>query len=297
MTDPRTGQGNLITLLENELTSDPGSPAIVTDGVSLSYRALGVGSSRISEALRSFGIRADRTVGLCLDRSPELIISVLGIVQAGAAYLPIDPTYPAERIAGMLEDAKPPVVITNKAHEHLFKGTNAKVLLIEEIDLSLNLNPLSEGEGASCPAGPDNLAYVLFTSGSTGRPKGVAMHHAPLMNLIQWQLRTSVCGEGDRTLQSAPISFDVSFQEIFTTSAQGGTLVPITDEDRLNSTQLLRKIISEEASTASSCPSLRCNTRGSRSGTGEVPLSLKEAHKWRTTEDHPGDHQPVQATA
>ncbi|MCB0764494.1 MAG: hypothetical protein KDB84_07300, partial [Flavobacteriales bacterium] len=70
MTDPRTGQGNLITLLENELTSDPGSPAIVTDGVSLSYRALGVGSSRISEALRSFGIRADRTVGLCLDRSP-----------------------------------------------------------------------------------------------------------------------------------------------------------------------------------------------------------------------------------
>ncbi len=196
---------------------------------------------------------------------------MLGIVQAGAAYVPIDPTYPAERIAGMLEDAQPPVVITSRAHQHLFKGTKAKVLLIEEIDLSNG--PLFEGP---CPATPEDLLYVLFTSGSTGRPKGVAMHHAPLTNLIQWQLRTSVLKEGDRTLQFAPISFDVSFQEIFTTFAQGGTLVLITDEDRLNSTQLLRKIIAEKINRII-VPFVALQYLAEAvERTGEVPSSLKE---------------------
>src|SRR5690606_6402358 len=137
--------------------------------------------------------------------------------------------------------AKPGVVITSRQHQHLFEGTGARILLIEDLDFGNFTSPTGGGwEGAT--ASPADPAYVLFTSGSTGRPKGVVMHHAPLVNLIQWQLRTSVCGPGDRTLQFAPISFDVSFQEIFTTFAQGGTLVLITDEDRLNSTQLLRKI-------------------------------------------------------
>lgn len=225
--------------------------------------------------LHKHGLAPGQTVAICLDRSPELIIAVLGIVQAGAAYVPIDPAYPVERIAGMLEDAKPPVVITSKEHRHLFTGTAAKVLLIEDIDL-LTLPPLSQGEWAPCPATPDDLLYVLFTSGSTGRPKGVAMHHAPLTNLIQWQLRTSVCGEGDRTLQFAPISFDVSFQEIFTTFAQGGTLVLITDEDRLNSTQLLRKIIAEKINRII-VPFVALQYLAEAvERTGEVPSTLKE---------------------
>ncbi|MCB0774175.1 MAG: AMP-binding protein, partial [Flavobacteriales bacterium] len=184
---------------------------------------------------------------------------------------PIDPSYPAERIAGMLEDAQPPVVITSRTHQHLFKGTAAKVLLIEDIDLENG--PLFEGP---CPATADDLLYVLFTSGSTGRPKGVAMHHAPLTNLIQWQLRTSVCKAGDRTLQFAPISFDVSFQEIFTTFAQGGTLVLITDEDRLNSTQLLRKIIAQRINRII-VPFVALQYLAEAvERTGEVPSTLKE---------------------
>ena len=250
--------------------------ALIHEGSSISYHSLSAKAGRLAAVLRSHGATPGHTIGLCLDRSPELIISVLGIVQAGAAYVPIDPTYPAERIAGMLEDAQPPVVVTNKAHQHLFQGTQAKVLLIEDIDLSLTPDPLSQGEGASCPAGPEDLLYVLFTSGSTGRPKGVAMHHAPLMNLIQWQLRTSVCGEGDRTLQFAPISFDVSFQEIFTTFAQGGTLVLITDEDRLNSTQLLRKIIAQKINRII-VPFVALQYLAEAvERTGEVPSSLKE---------------------
>ncbi|HRF82588.1 MAG TPA: AMP-binding protein, partial [Flavobacteriales bacterium] len=88
----------------------------------------------------------------------------------------------------------------SKAHQHLFQGTSAKVILIEDIDLENG--PVFEGP---CPATADDLLYVLFTSGSTGRPKGVAMHHAPLINLIQWQLRTSVLKAGNKTLQFAPI--------------------------------------------------------------------------------------------
>lgn len=245
--------------------------AIIAEGEQIGYDEVISRTERLAFALATSGVGRGKTVGLCLDRSPELIIAVLGVVRAGAGYLPIDPTYPAERIAGMLEDAQPPVVITSKAHQHLFNGTKAKVLLIEEIELENG--PRFEDE---CPATPENLAYVLFTSGSTGRPKGVAMHHAPLINLIQWQLRTSVCREGDRTLQFAPISFDVSFQEIFTTFAQGGTLVLITDEDRLNSTQLLQKIISEKINRVI-VPFVALQYLAEAvERTGEVPSSLKE---------------------
>lgn len=255
---------------------NPSAIALQHGDEQFSYTNLDLNACRIAHVVAQHGAAPGRTVGVCLERSPELIFSVLGIVRAGAAYLPVDPTYPTERIAGMLEDAHPPVVITSKAHQQLFKGTSAKVILIEEIDLSLTPTPLSQGEVATCPAGPEDLLYVLFTSGSTGRPKGVAMHHAPLINLIQWQLRTSVLKEGDRTLQFAPISFDVSFQEIFTTFAQGGTLVLITDEDRLNSTQLLRKIIAEKINRII-VPFVALQYLAEAvERTGEVPSSLKE---------------------
>ncbi|MBK9515226.1 MAG: AMP-binding protein [Flavobacteriales bacterium] len=262
---------NLLELLGASFKQRATGTALISEDHSLSYAALHGRMGRLAHVLATNNVAKGSTVGLCLDRSPELIISVLGIVQAGAAYVPIDPTYPTERIAGMLEDANPPVVITSKVHQHLFKGTSAKVLLIEEIDLGNG--PVFEGP---CPAKPDDLLYVLFTSGSTGRPKGVAMHHAPLSNLIQWQLRTSVCKEGDRTLQFAPISFDVSFQEIFTTFAQGGTLVLITDEDRLNSTQLLRKIIAQKINRII-VPFVALQYLAEAvERTGEVPSSMKE---------------------
>ncbi len=246
-------------------------PSLVFHDLFIDRKALTLGMDRMAHRLQTEGVATGRTVGICLERSPELIVSVLGILKAGAAYVPIDPTYPAERITSMVEDAQPPVVITDRAHQHLFAGSTAKVLLIEDIDL--DNGPLFEGP---CPAKPEDLAYVLFTSGSTGRPKGVAMHHAPLLNLIQWQLRTSVCGEGDRTLQFAPISFDVSFQEIFTTLAQGGTLVLITDEDRLNSTQLLRKIIAQKINRII-VPFVALQYLAEAvERTGEVPSSLKE---------------------
>ncbi len=249
----------------------PDRPALVHATRTYSYRELDAASRRVSQVLIGRGVGPDRTVGLCLDRSAELIISVLGILRAGGAYAPIDPTYPVERIAMMIEDARPPVVITDRARQHLFAGTAATVLLIEDIDLVSG-----EQFSGECPAGPANLCYVLFTSGSTGRPKGVAMHHTPLLNLINWQRRTSVLGADDRTLQFAPISFDVSYQELFTTFSQGGTLVLITDEDRLNSTQLLRTMISRGINRVI-LPFVALQYLAEAvERTGEVPSTLKE---------------------
>jgi amino acid adenylation domain-containing protein len=262
---------NVLSGFIDRVRRSPNATALIQGNTAWNFQDLSDRVDRLAFVVRDDGVAPGHVVCICLDRSPELIVSVLGIVRAGAAYVPIDPTYPIERIAGMLDDSKPSMVITVKAYQHLFKGTQARVILIEDIELENG--PVFEGQ---CPAAPDDLLYVLFTSGSTGRPKGVAMHHAPLNNLIQWQLRTSVCGEGDTTLQFAPISFDVSFQEIFTTLAQGGTLVLISDEDRLNSTQLLRKIIAQKINRII-VPFVALQYLAEAvERTGEVPSTLKE---------------------
>ncbi|HEX2617662.1 MAG TPA: amino acid adenylation domain-containing protein, partial [Flavobacteriales bacterium] len=260
-----------ISLFDRTAERTPDALALLDGHKELSYSQLLALSGRIAAALAPLGAAPGRTVGLCLERSSKLVASVLGILRTGAAYVPIDPSYPAERIAGMLGDAQPPVVLTERAHQHLFRGAAAQVVLIDDLDLSTGTSLT-----APSPATAEDLCYVLFTSGSTGRPKGVAMPNGPLANLLQWQLRTSVLGPGHRTLQFAPISFDVSFQELFTTFAQGGTLVVITDEDRLNSSQLLRKIIAQRVDRIIVPYVALQYLAEAVERTGEVPSSLKE---------------------
>lgn len=264
-------QTHVLSFLERTAQERPRAVALIAEKEAhpITYAELLARSERVAHAL---GVHAQAgTVAICLDRSAALVATVLGVLRAGAAYVPVDPAYPVERIMGMVQDANPAAVITQRAYAHLFSTAATPVILIEDLDLENGPRSVR-----ACPATPNTLAYVLFTSGSTGRPKGVAMHHAPLLNLIEWQLRTSVVKEGDRTLQFAPISFDVSFQELFTTFAQGGTLVLITDEDRLNSTQLLRKIIAQKINRII-VPFVALQYLAEAvERTGEVPTSLKE---------------------
>ncbi|HRW90134.1 MAG TPA: AMP-binding protein, partial [Flavobacteriales bacterium] len=246
-------------------------PALIHGEVSWSFGTLDQASGQVAKALRAQGIASNSRVMVCMERSPELVAAILGIVRAGACYVPMDPTYPAERVGQMMEDSAPELVIASKDLASLFKGRKVPVTTFGELTARADDGPVPE-----CPATAQDLCYVLFTSGSTGRPKGVAMHHGPLMNLIEWQVRTSVLGEGDRTLQFAPISFDVSFQEIFTTLAQGGTLVLIDDEDRLNSTKLLRTIREKQVDRLI-VPFVALQYLAEAvQRTGEVPSSLKE---------------------
>ncbi|WNG56955.1 amino acid adenylation domain-containing protein [Archangium gephyra] len=203
----------------------------------LTYGELNRKANRLAHHLRGLGVGPDVPVGLCVRRSMDLAVGVLGILKAGGAYVPLDPAYPAERLALMLGASRAPVLLTQKPLGDTLPASEAKRLYLDEEAALWTGCAESNPEQVS---GPEALAYVIYTSGSTGVPKGVAMHHRPLLNLIRWQVARSA--EKPRTLQFSALSFDVSFQELFSTWGAGGELVLIPEELRLEARALLEKL-------------------------------------------------------
>lgn len=197
----------------------PFAQAVVSPEETLTYAELERDSNRLARYLQRCRIGPDIPVGLCVERSPGMLVALLGILKAGGVCVPLDPAYPQERLAWMLADSAAPVLLTHEAFSALrIDGVRPVILDAEreiisrEADSPLNLNPDS-----------DHLAYIIYTSGSTGRPKGAMIPHGVLSNLIDWN--RSVLPFAARTLQYTSVSFDVSFQEIFLTWATGGTLL------------------------------------------------------------------------
>jgi amino acid adenylation domain-containing protein len=221
-------------LVEAQTARAPERPAVQFRGTTLTYGELNERANRVAWHLRELGVRPDVPVGISLERSPDLLVAVLAVLKAGGAYCPLDPGYPQERLRYMLEDSAPAVVLTHSALVGRLPSTDAHVLCLDEeaADAFSGENPPPVGT-------PDNLAYVLFTSGSTGRPKGVAMPHRPLTNLVEWQRRHFSSPPDARTLQFASLSFDVAFQEVFSTWNCGGTLILIDDDTRRDAEALL----------------------------------------------------------
>jgi amino acid adenylation domain-containing protein len=218
----------VLDLLEEQAERTPDAPAVVgIGGEILTYRELHAQANRLARHLLGLGISRGARVALTLDRSAELVISLLAILKAGAAYVPLDPSWPAERLAFLLEDS----------------GA-VQVQDLDRLDLSAE-SPLPP----RVPLTPDDLAYVLYTSGSTGRPKGIAMRHGALAWLIGQQLASTPpaerMGSTWRTLQYTSPGFDVSFQEIVSTWAAGGTLVLISEEARRDPAALLARLRAE----------------------------------------------------
>jgi amino acid adenylation domain-containing protein len=210
----------------------------------LTYAELDTAADALGRRLRELGVGPDVAVAIAADRSLEMVVGVLAILKAGGAYAPIDPSYPQERIAFMLADSGTPVLLT---HQRLVDGLpehEAHVLLLDDV---LTPAPADAADDPVPAAGvtADNLAYVIYTSGSTGRPKGVAVGHRPLVNLITWQLQSLTEPVAARTLQFASLSFDVAFQEMFSTWCSGGTLVLIEDRVRRDPRALL-EVLGEE---------------------------------------------------
>jgi amino acid adenylation domain-containing protein len=200
----------------------------------LTYADLAGRAGRLARRLRSLGVGPDVPVAVCLRRSPAMTVAVLAALAAGGPYVPVDPSYPRERLERMMAIARPRVLLTETGLRDAIPAGDFDVICLDGEDLDAGevlLGPVA--------VSPDNLAYVIFTSGSTGVPKGVAMPHRPLVNLVAWQLRNSALGPGARTLQFASLSFDVSCQELFSTWAAGGTLVLISEELRLDASALL----------------------------------------------------------
>ncbi|WP_224242167.1 non-ribosomal peptide synthetase [Hyalangium gracile] len=230
---------SVLPLFQAQVARTPDAVAVVFDDASLTYAELERRSNQLAHALRALGVGPEVCVALSLERSLELVVSVLGILKAGGAYVPLDASYPVDRLAFMLEDSRAPVLITRAALRDRFPGYQGHLLLLDG-DWPKALPQRFEPPPHQLAR--ENLSYVLYTSGSTGRPKGVAMRHGVLVSLIPWQNEQSVRGGALTTLQFSSISFDVSFQELFSTWTSGGTLVLISEEGRRDPERMLQVI-------------------------------------------------------
>ena len=229
-------------LFEEQVRHTPEAVAVEMEGSWVSYRELNARANLLAKHLRQMGVSPDTRVAIYVGRSLELVVGVLGILKAGGAYVPLDPRYPSERLAYMVEDAKASVLLTQTAAEGVpnFRREHTVFLDAFRWIVPEAAEDLEVGARKDPPAG-ESLAYVIYTSGSTGKPKGVAMGHRALVNLLTWQIRqSSDLPPGARTVQFTSLSFDVSFQEIFSTLCSGGTLVLMPEELRYDSVGLLR---------------------------------------------------------
>ncbi len=212
-------------LFEEQVERTPDAVAVVFEERSLTYRELNDRANQLGHHLRSLGIGPDVLVGLCVERSLEMVVSLLGILKAGGAYVPLDPHLPRERLAFLMQDVDAPLVLLQQRWRDLLPvasaGTRTRFLVLEELPALLAAAPRSN---PSRLPSPDHLAYVLYTSGSTGTPKGVEIPHLGIVRLVirpDYVALTSL----DVLLQFAPLAFDASTFEIWGSLLNGATLV------------------------------------------------------------------------
>ncbi|MFE3602201.1 amino acid adenylation domain-containing protein [Streptomyces sp. NPDC059142] len=216
---------------ERRAAAEPGRAALEQDGRQVTYGELDGLAEAVAGALRAASVRPGDFVAVAVRRSPAMVAAVLGVLKAGAAYVPLDLDHPAERLAMILEDTAAPVVLVDAHTRAALPPSAARLLDVTAVTEVTGRAPAVPVPPPLIP--PEAVAYVTYTSGSTGRPKGICMPHRAVGNLVGWQLeRYAPVPAGQRTLQFASLSFDVSFQEIFSTFAAGGTLVLISEDQR-----------------------------------------------------------------
>ena len=218
-----------VRLFEARAAATPEAEALVHGAERVSYGALNARANRLAHRLIGLGIAPERLVAVCLERSVAMVVAVLAVMKAGAAYVPVAADLPAERRAFILEDCRVAALLTDSPE-----------LAAEVACPVIVLDPEEEESGTwpeTDPAprgGPDDLAYLIFTSGSTGRPKGVMIEQGSLVNMIGFMRRAYAIGPADRTVQMASIGFDVSVAEIFPILCAGGALVVVDRDDVLD---------------------------------------------------------------
>ena len=217
----------------------PNTLAVAFGSEQQTYRMLDRRSNQLAWRLKKDGVGPDVLVGLFMARSIDMIIALLAVLKAGGAYLPLDLSYPAERLKYILNETEGPLILTDREDADARLGAETRILRLGSEWDAIRQN---EKKSPTSRALPDNLCYLIYTSGSTGRPKGVAMNHRLLSNLINWQLENDLIKPGQRTLQFTPLNFDVSFQEIFTALCSGGALILISDEDRRDVSLLAQQL-------------------------------------------------------
>ncbi|RKG63993.1 amino acid adenylation domain-containing protein, partial [Corallococcus sp. CA054B] len=218
---PATRESSIPAMVEAQVRRTPDALAVITPERQLTYRELDAKANQLAHRLRGLGVGPEVRVGLCVERTEDLVIGALGILKAGGAYVPLDPSYPRERLGWLLEDAQGPALV---AHSHLLSAlpeTSATPVCLDS-DVELAKQPTT-APVADIHAG--HLAYLIYTSGSTGRPKGVAISHGNAVAFLHWALATFSAEELKGTLAATSLNFDLSVFELFAPLSSGGAVV------------------------------------------------------------------------
>ena len=230
-------------LFKEQVKKSPDDIALEFESTTCTYTQLDIRSNQIASMLIKKGVKKGDTVGLYLDRSLHTIEAILGILKAGAAYVPLDPNYPVARLQLIVDNGNLNVIITDSSLDQYWDLDTVKILYL---DKEWELVNQDSTEHPPIHLSESDLAYVFYTSGSTGVPKGVTMSHGALSNMLYWQINSHYRSKEFRTLQFTSLNFDVSFQEIFSTLCAGGTLVLVDESTRKDTNTLFNYIIQKK---------------------------------------------------
>ncbi|MDQ3917453.1 MAG: AMP-binding protein, partial [Acidobacteriota bacterium] len=212
-------------LFEEQAARTPGATAVVYADTRLSYAELNESANRLARRLLKHGVERDGPVGLFVERTPEMVVGLLGIMKAGAAYVPLDPTHPPQRLGFMLEDAGARLVVAQRKLADALPPHGLRVLFLDAGSVADE-----SGENVGAELSGDNLAYVIYTSGSTGKPKGVAVTHRGLSNYLHWCTRAYDAAGGEGSPVHSPLGFDLTVTSLFTPLLAGRAVVLIPEE-------------------------------------------------------------------
>ena len=237
-------------LIARQAAATPNAPALEAEGTTLTYRELNQRANQLAHYLQELDIKPDTPVALCIGRSPDMVVGLLGILKAGGAYVPFDPSYPPERLTYMVQDARVPVLITLHHLKQHFSEQAVHILCLdtdaEELARQSTTDPAS-------PVTINDLAYVIYTSGSTGQPKGVEITHSSLLNLVEWHQQAFEVTAADRATQLASPAFDATGWELWPYLALGASIVLPSEETRVTPT-VLRDWLVEQRITITFLP-------------------------------------------
>lgn len=241
-------------LFQTQVENTPDAIALVFEDQSLTYQTLNSQANKLAHYLQKRGITSESLVGVCVERSPEMLIAILAIIKAGGAYLPLDPSYPQDRLEFVLKDACVSTLLIQENLLDKISNTQANIIVFDD-----NLKAKIAQHPSSNPPNTitnQNSIYVIYTSGSTGKPKGVINTHQGLCNRLLWMQNTYQLMTGDRILQKTPFSFDVSVWEFFWPLLNGACLVMAKPEGHKDSYYLVKSIINQQITTLHFVPSM-----------------------------------------
>jgi len=245
-------------LIERQAERTPQQTALVFDGQSLSYGELNQRAGQLAEYLRGLNVGPDVFVGIALERSLEMVIGILAVLKAGGAYLPLDPSFPENRLAYMVEDSRMPVMLTHRGIEEKLPVLPPVVVRLdadaEKIAAAGRTGAAAATEVARPALRPENLAYLLYTSGSTGKPKGVAIPHAGIVNFLLSMQQEPGLGPADTMLAVTTLSFDIAGLELYLPLLCGGKVVIASREDAQDPRRLARRIAESACTVMQATP-------------------------------------------